>query len=277
MDNEQSLDLVESANQAEPTEQPLAQEPNSTPEPEGNLEPTEVGDTEASGTQESEGEKAELPKGIEKRLAKLTAKKYEQADKIAALERQKHELESKLASQAPKTREEFASEEDFIDYKVNSQLDNRLQEQQFKQQAAHIQQQQASVQAEMWSERVSSVSEEIPDLLEVVGSVDIPMPVDALQVISESDQGPKMAYYLAKNPTEAQQLNYMDERARDRKLMQLEMELKMGIKTVGTSKPVTNATPTPKSNGGRAGAPASMESLSTGDWMKARRKQVRKR
>ena len=45
MDNEQSLDLVESANQAEPTEQPLAQEPNSTPEPEGNLEPTEVGDT----------------------------------------------------------------------------------------------------------------------------------------------------------------------------------------------------------------------------------------
>jgi len=277
MDNEQSLDLVEPAVQAEPTEQPLAQEPTSTPEPEGNLEPAEAGTTEASETQESEGEKAELPKGIEKRLAKLTAKKYEQADKIAALERQKQELESKLASQAPKTREDFASEEDFIDYKVNSQLDSRLQEQQFTQQAEQIKQQQASVQAEMWNERVSSVTEEIPDLLDVVGSVDIPMPVDALQVISESDQGPQMAYYLAKNPMEAQQLNYMDQRSRDRKLMQLEMELKMGVKTVGTAKPVTQAAPTPKSSGGRAGAPASMENLSTEEWMKARRKQVRKR
>jgi len=152
-----------------------------------------------------------------------------------------------------------------------------LQEQQFTQQAEQIKQQQASVQAEMWNERVSSVTEEIPDLLDVVGSVDIPMPVDALQVISESDQGPQMAYYLAKNPMEAQQLNYMDQRSRDRKLMQLEMELKMGVKTVGTTKPVTQAAPTPKSSGGRAGAPASMENLSTEEWMKARRKQVRKR
>jgi len=54
MDNEQSLDLVEPAVQAEPTEQPLAQEPTSTPEPEGNLEPAETGTTEASETQESE-------------------------------------------------------------------------------------------------------------------------------------------------------------------------------------------------------------------------------
>ena len=210
-----------------------------------------------------------LPKGLEKRLAKLTKMKYDQQARI-------EELEAKLRStqQAPeKSREEFTDDE-WIEHLADQKAKEHLQKFQSEQQKAYEQQKQATEAAAQWHKKITSFKEEMPDFQKVVGNADVDLPVDVLRDIAESDVGPRIAYYLAKNTDEAEALVDMNPRQRERFLTKLEIKLENPISS-GT-KEITKATPTPNGKG-KSGGTVNMNNLSMDDWVAMRRKQVHNR
>jgi|15BtaG_2_1085339.scaffolds.fasta_scaffold08817_3 hypothetical protein len=207
--------------------------------------------------------------GIEKRFAKLTAQRNEERNRVAALEAKLHAFENK---QPERDRDDYSDDEwmsKLAEEKANELFNNHLTKQREAEQAQHA----ANTQKEQWQTKIQSFDEEMPDFKEVVSQANIEMPMDVLQSISQSDIGPKIAYHLAKNPEQAESLQFMDERGRDRFLMKLEIKLEdTSFKPVPKVE-VTKATPTPKSNGKPNGS-VNMNAMSMDDWMAARNKQV---
>lgn len=261
---EENLDLVENAPEAEnPTpEVPEAEETKAT---EGNES------SEAPSEGESE-DKSELPKGIQKRFAKLTKQKHEQQAEIEALRTQLEESRKVLETFKTRGKDEFNSEAEWIDHITEQKLQKYQAEQQIRQTEDRIQSVSSESAAKVWSERVQSYAEELPDFAEVVGGVDIPMSQETLQEIIESDMGPKLAYHLAQNPDEAAYLDSLNAQGRTRFLTRLEIRLE-DAKLASPKAPITKATPTPQTHG-RPGNPVSPENMSMSDWMKWRNKQI---
>jgi len=270
MSEEQSLDLVEAPETAAETT-PNPETPATEAVAEGNLgEDPSPGSEEPKSEQGSEA-KDELPKGVTKRIAKLTQQKYEQRAKIEALEAEKREMQDKLNGLQPKSKEDFATEGEWIEHKVNQGIESRLGEAELNRRQEALYNEQAQINAQVWSERVQSAQERIPDFAQVVGSAQVDLPKDAMEAITESEFGPDMAYHLAQNPTEANSLNYMDERARDRYLIGLEFQMRNN--PLSAPKPMTQASPTPQSHGHSSGV-TNPDQMSMNDWMKMRNKQV---
>ena len=208
-----------------------------------------------------------LPKGIEKRFAKLTRERYEAQDRIEALERKLHEQES-IKNQKP--REDFTDDE-WIEKVANDKAEALFLARDEEQRTYAKQQQAAAEKQEQWKGKVASMNADIPDFNEVMSrSADVEIPRDVLRTIAESDVGPKIAYHLAKNPSEADKLFSMDTRSRDRYVTRLELKLE---NTSYAKKEVTKASPTPKARGGST-SNNSEDSLSIDDWMKQRNKKV---
>jgi hypothetical protein len=270
MSEEQSLDLVEAPETAAETT-PNPETPATEEVAEGNLSENPAPGSEEPKSEQGSEAKDELPKGVTKRIAKLTQQKYEQRAKIEALEAEKREMQDKLNGLQPKSKEDFATEGEYLNYMVNQGIDSKLGEAELNRRQQALYAEQAEINAQVWSERVQSVKERLPDFAQVVGSAQVNLPEDAMTAITESEFGPEMAYHLAQNPTEANSLNYMDARARDRYLIGLEFQMRNN--PISTPKPVTQASPTPQSHG-HAGGVANPESMSIGDWMKHRNKQV---
>lgn len=269
MSEEQSLDLVEAPQEQAAETTPNPETPATEAVAEGNLsEDSQGGSSEPA--QESEA-KGELPKGVEKRLAKLTQQKYEQRAKIEALEAEKQKMQEQLNSYQPKSKEDFATEAEYLNYMVNQGIESKLGEAELNRRQEALYNEQAQINEQVWRERVQTAQERIPDFAQVVGSANIDLPKDAMQAITESEFGPDMAYHLAQNPTEAQSLNYMDERARDRYLIGLEFQMRNN--PIAAPKPVTQASPTPQSHGHSSGV-TNPDQMSMNDWMKMRNKQV---
>lgn len=270
MSEEQSLDLVEAPVEAAETT-PNPETPATEAVAEGNLsEDPSPGSEEPKSEQGSEA-KDELPKGVTKRIAKLTQQKYEQRAKIEALEAEKREMQDKLNGLQPKSKEDFATESEYLNYMVNQGIESKLGEAELNRRQEALYNEQAHLQEQVWRERVQSVQERIPDFAQVVGSAQVNLPEDAMAAITESDVGPDMAYHLAQNPTEANSLNYMDARARDRYLIGLEFQMRNN--PISAPKPVTQASPTPQSHGHSSGV-TNPDQMSMSDWMKMRNKQV---
>lgn len=271
MSEEQSLDLVEAPQEPAAETTPNPETPATEAVAEGNLSEDPAPGSEEPKSEQGSEAKDELPKGVTKRIAKLTQQKYEQRAKIEALEAEKREIQEKLNGLQPKSKEDFATEDEYLDYKVRQGIESRLGEAELQRKQDALYNEQAQINAQVWSERVQSAQERIPDFAQVVGSAQVDLPKDAMQAITDSEFGPDMAYHLAQNPTVAHSLNYMDERARDRYLIGLELQMRNN--PIAAPKPVTQASPTPQSHG-HSGSVANPDQMSISDWMKHRNKQV---
>ena len=268
--SEENLDLVSNAPEAE----------NPTPEAPTTETPQEEAPSQVEGNESSESpqegeseDKSELPKGIQKRFAKLTKQKHEQQAEIENLRKQLAESKQALESYKPRGREEFASEAEWIEHLTDQKIQKYQAEQQIKYTEDKIQSTSSQSMAQSWNESVQAYAEELPDFAEVVGGVDIPMSQETLQEIVESDMGPKLAYHLAKNPEEAHYLDTLGPQARTRFLTRLEMRLESSPIMAPSKAPITKAAPTPNSNG-RPGNPVSPDQMSMADWVKWRNKQL---
>lgn len=102
-----------------------------------------------------------------------------------------------------------------------------------------------SIDKELWSAKVESALEELPDYQDVVGSSKALVEPHVASVILESDIGPKLFHYLAKNPNELEQLNDMTERGAIKAIAKLELMLetkpKPEVKTSKAPEPITPA------------------------------------
>jgi hypothetical protein len=102
--------------------------------------------------------------------------------------------------------------------------DRKLEERQQEAQQARA----AAVQEQLiddWQRRLDLAKADLADFDEVVGKSEIDMPNHLYFAIVESDVGPQLAYYFAKNPDEARLLKGMSPTAALRTLGKLEDRL----------------------------------------------------
>ena len=219
-------------------------------------------------------DETKLPKGLERRLSKLTRQKYEQQSRIDELEKK---LLEQTNRQPERARDEF-SDDEWVEHVAHKKAQELFEKHQEKQQKEIERTQRAQHAANAWQSKIDSFKDEMPDFQQVVSGADIDLPVDVIQQIAESDIGPKIAYHLASNIDDAEKLLDMTERQRDRYLTRLEIKLEdTSFKKVEKSVPeVTKAAPTPKSRGA-TNVNVNENNMSIEDWMAARNKQVRGR
>ncbi len=211
-----------------------------------------------------------LPKGIERRFAKLTKQKHEDRHRIEQLEAQLAQREA--AQQPVKTREDF-TEDEWIEYVAEQKATKLLRDRDAASAQAREQEALAAEASTAWQAKISRYQEEMPDWAEVVGSADVDLPVEAIQYMNDSEVGPRMAYHLAQNPEEAERIAEMPERRRELAIIKLEMQMEAKAATAPQNLEVTKAVPTPR-GGGRPGGKSNMDAMSMDDWMKARNNQL---
>lgn len=221
---------------------------------------------------------------VQKRIDKLTREKYQlraeldfykkQAEKeIREAQRDVSEYESKLKPGEPNLHN-FDNLEDYVTAKAEWVADQKLTkaftEREQKQAKQSEEQRQRSL-AEGWQKRLDAARSTLEDLDDVIESADVPLTPAMAETIMESDLGPQVAYYLARNPAEAEKLAGMTPSAVARAIGRIEAKLEASTKQKSSApKPVDPV-------GSRAAASNDPEKMSDAEWAKAHRDQQLKR
>lgn len=215
-----------------------------------------------------------LPKGVQKRIDRAVRQKYEAEAKANILEERLRNLEQQSYKPAQKEAgapklDQFDNIEDYVEAKAAWVADKRIEEKLSAREKVENEKNAQAAQsksAESWQKRITSITAELPDYDDVVGSSDIvfkdPVIVSAIR---ESDVGPKIAYYLASHPDEAEDIAELTGIAAVRAIGRLEVKLQG--KTVATTR-----TPAPISPVGQKAkvdkAPEEMSSKEFAQWRK---------
>lgn len=218
-----------------------------------------------------------IPKGVQKRIDRAVRQKYEAEARANELERRLQQLEQqpqvKAGSDAPKY-------EDFDDfdaynravarYEAKQEIESTLNAHQ-KAQAEQKAQAAQAVTAETWAKRAAAAKAEMPDFDEVVSSSDMKLHDTVYESITTSKLGPQIAYYLASNPDEADEISDMSVAAALRAIGRLEAKLEDGKVSV-------TKTPAPiKPVGQKAKAEKAPEEMSPAEFAKWRKTYISQR
>lgn len=204
------------------SETPAPQNPV-TDVPSGEMFPKGKADTPVDPP--SEEPKAEeppkpdpIPRGVQRRLDKLTRQKYESEARVKMLEERIAAFESgrtipvEKDSGAP-TIDKFDNFDEYVaakaEYVASKKIEAALAEREKLTATEREKAEQASLR-QSWEKKVEAATAEMPDFEEVISESDTPMTPPMQQAIMASDIGPKLAYYLATHPDEAEQIARMD-------------------------------------------------------------------
>ena len=231
----ETLGTTENETQEEETEElEVENEDNAESE---NEEPSE--EVEATSTKvEKQGN---LPKGAQKRIDKLTKQREQKDAKIAELEAQLEYANKFLEQPEPENLEELS-----ISEQVKHGIQRNGAEQQKQLLEAQKQQVIAEHKAQVWEAKKQEKAEVYTDFDQMMASTAQTFKLspqntaELMQFISDSDVGVDLAYYLAKNPHEANALENLGTMAKATKLMKLELKLENQQQTQPT-KPITKA------------------------------------
>lgn len=221
-----------------------------------------------------------IPRGVQKRIDRAVRQKYEAEARANELERRLQMLEQQYAK--PAKNDEAPRFEDFNnDFEAYSRAVARYEAKQEVQQTltahqkAEAERQAQAAQArtaETWAKRAAAAKAEMPDFEEVVASSDIQFKdPNVLQAIAESEIGPKIAYYLASNPDEADEIAELTGAAAIRAIGRLEAKLEGGTASV-------TKTPAPiKPVGQKAKVEKAPEEMSPAEFAKWRKQWIAQR
>ncbi|MCA8018080.1 hypothetical protein [Burkholderia metallica] len=126
-------------------------------------------------------------------------------ERAARLERELAELRSKSAPQpAPKApekpqRENFQTEEEYVDAMIQFGVDQRLREKEEQDARARAEREREQL-IEAAKGRIARALELVPDYAEVTGAVDLEVPPAIAGYMQKSDMFAELGYHLAKNP-----------------------------------------------------------------------------
>ena len=203
-----------------------------------NEEPSE----EVGATSNTKVEKqGNLPKGAQKRIDKLTKQREQKDAKIADLEAQLEYANKFLEQPEPENLEELS-----ISEQVKHGIQRNGAEQQKQLLEAQKQQVIAEHKAQVWEAKKQEKAEIYTDFDQMMASTAQTFKLspqntaELMQFIGDSDVGVDLAYYLAKNPHEANALENLGTMAKATKLMKLELKLENQQQTQST-KPITKA------------------------------------
>jgi hypothetical protein len=231
----ETLGTTENETQEEETEELETEE-------EGNAEPDSEEVSEEVETTSTKVEKqGNLPKGAQKRIDKLTKQREQKDAKIADLEAQLEYANKFLEQPEPENLEDLS-----ISEQVKHGVQRNGAEQQKQQLEAQKQQVIAEHKAQVWEAKKQEKAEVYTDFDQVMASTAQTFKLspqntaELMQFIGDSDVGVDLAYYLAKNPHEANALENLGTMAKATKLMKLELKLENQQQTQPT-KPITKA------------------------------------
>lgn len=210
-----------------------------------------------------------LPKGVKKRLDKLTKRLYQQEEYTKSIE-----AELAKTKEVKVDLEDMTAEEQ-VRYLARQEAQSmRAQD---KLEEAQARQHELSVQT--WDAKMNEAEQALPGLRERIADADMPLGVNGpkiLKQIMDSDVGPYIADELSKNERLVSQLAKADDF--DRRIIMAKLEAKIeaklelgAYKTVAKqTKTTTSANPTPQSKGGTKLASVNPEDMSYKDYAKWR-------
>jgi hypothetical protein len=251
-------------------------------------------ETEASEAVENEGEQSadaesvdpekkpaddSLPKGVQKRIGKLTRQKYELEERLRQQEERLKALEARPKQQeAPKSQSDFATQEEYLEHLADKKVQEKLEAQQAELVKKSEEGRKLEEATQKWQSKVAQFAENVPDFVEVVSETDVALPFDVVETIQESDYGAEIIYELSKNPEKAKALTSNNQRVVDLALLKLELEIENRQATAEppVKKEVTQAQATPKAKG-TPSAPVPLEKLRDDDYLRAYRESKRKK
>lgn len=239
------------------------------------------GEQPEGGEQQAEKTEQQPKKtGVQKRFDELTRKAHEAAREAAYWREQaiKSQAPSQDATTKP-ARDAFASDADYFEALADWKAEQKVSEFRKQQQAEALnkaEQTQTATRFELYQERVSTALDAMPDYHEVVGGSDVPTEAHVLEAILDSEQGPQLAYHLAKHPDVAQRLNEMTPVQAAREIGRLEAQLAQPKTETPPPKRTTNApppiNPVRGSNGQFTKSPEQMSDAEWYAWRKSQRK-----
>lgn len=257
---EVSQEIVTPATQ----EAPQGEQP-STPEsaPEQN--------TQADTAEQPEEHR--VPKGVQKRIDRLTRERYRLQGELEAMRRQvQPEAKPTQAAEGAPTPEQFGSYESYLEAKAEWKAEQKVAEVLGRQAESA---KQKSAQAESanlqraWESKVDAALEIYDDFEEVALAPDVPISGPMMEAILRTDKGADVAYYLGKNRAEAEKIARMDPFSQAVAIGRIEATLARPA-----PKKATAAPPPISPVGARASVSKDPDKMSTNEWLAWRRDQL---
>jgi hypothetical protein len=221
-------------------------------------------DGEAVEKEEVPAAKTFTQKELDEILQKRLAKERSRSERIAkeayreALQAVTQQPRSTVESSEP-TRDQFASDAEWIDAKVEFKLEQRDR-------AAALQKQQAAQQT------IASKTEDLYAKAEKVAGFDretfdeLPLTKTIASAVLESEFGPQLMAHLSANPEDAERISKLSDTRQAIELGKLEAKLQAAPKTTKTTPPITPI-------GQRGSASADLASADFATYKKLREKQ----
>jgi hypothetical protein len=240
----------------------------------------ESGDAEKPEAEASEETPEEKPKpkgGFQRRIDELT-RNWREAERrndelLSILKGNRAEPETTVPEKPP-TLEEFGYDE----AKYQQALTGFVREQAKAEARSIFQQERQKLQQETrtqtFKQREAEFAETVEDYADKVYDPSLPLSATVVEMIAESDIGPKVAYYLAGNPDIARSMYSMSPTQAAREFGKLEAKLSVPVakKAVSTAPP-----PPPKISAIETAFEKDPDKMSMEEWLKWREKQTRKR
>jgi len=263
----ESLEIVAHATQ----EAPQGEQPNT---PESAPEPNAQADTA-----EQPDEDHKVPKGVQKRIDRLTRERYRLQGELDAVRRQNPQPAAQAHPErsqddTPKP-EQFASYEAFLEAKAEWKAEQKVTEVLQRQQESTRQQTARQRQAEMqqsWDRQIDAAADIYDDFEEVALSPDVPVSGAMAEAIQLAEKGADVLYYLGKNREEAAKIARMDPLRAAVAIGRIEATLARPA-----PKKTTNAPPPINPVGARAAVSKDPDKMSSAEWLKWRNAQIKTR
>lgn len=158
----------------------------------------------------------------ERKAAERRAEKLSQ--ELEELKTKSRPDQANDAKASPPKPEDFKTVAEYADALTDYKVEKKLA--QIKQEDADARQKEMADRAKQeFSRRIAKVMKDIPDYEEVVSRADVDVPPHIAQHIVESDAGPQLGYYLAKNPDEFNRLRALSPIRAIAELGKLEIKL----------------------------------------------------
>lgn len=205
-------------------------QPATDPKPELTGEETKGAETTGQDATQQQPKKKPLVEELVRTRHERNAAKTEAEQLRAELEELRQQMQASQAQPQAKepdpkpVRTQFVSDDDYQEALTDWKVDQRLAERQQEEQQARINASQQQLQ-ENWNRRLDQAKTKLGDYDEVVGKSEIDLPNPLYFAIIESDIGPELSYYLAKNPDEVKLLKGMSLTSALRMLGKLEDRL----------------------------------------------------
>ena len=255
----------------ETTPEQAAQQPETAPENQTDV------DTTAQAKEDEDEHR--VPKGVQKRIDRLTQEKYRLRAELDFLRSQQPQQaqpaqQAQQPSQAPKL-EQYNSIEEYLDaladHKASQKFDHLAKEREAKESQTRQQQEVAKLH-ESYTKQTEQARHAYSDFDDVVQDPDLPISQAMAEAIMRSANGADVAYYLGKNPAEAARLANLDP-------FSAAVEIGRIAATVVRPQPrkASSAPPPIQPVGTRATPVTDPDKMSADEWIKWRNGQLKKR